>query len=74
MTQQSRTTDQQQPAPSNPPGAKEVAVQPSGPRGDNPRTAGPGQTAVRSGTPENKAGALNPSAPGETGTTPEGTR
>lgn len=44
--------------------------EPSGYRGDNPSTAGPGSTAVRSDTPENKTGSLNPSAPGNTGTTP----
>jgi len=44
-------------------------AQPSGPRGDNPATAGPGETKVNSGTAENAAGQLNPSAPGETGTT-----
>ena len=45
-------------------------AQPSGPRGDNPATAGHGETNVNSGTPENAKGKLNPSAPGETGTTP----
>ncbi len=50
-----------------------AAVEPSGPRGDNPATAGPGPTAVRSGTPENAAGHLDPSAPGNTGTTPNST-
>lgn len=44
--------------------------EPSGYRGDNPSTAGPGSTAVQSHTPENKQGSLNPSAPGDTGTTP----
>ena len=28
----------------HPPSEEEAAVQPSGPRGDNPATAGPGQT------------------------------
>jgi len=45
-------------------------AEPSGPRGDNPATAGPGSTGVRSSTPENSAGKINPSAPGDTGTTP----
>jgi len=45
-------------------------AQPSGPRGDNPGTAGTGETKVNSGTAENAEGRLNPSAPGETGTTP----
>lgn len=47
----------------------DAKAQPSGPRGDNPATAGPGETHVNSGTPENAAGRVNPSAPGETGTT-----
>lgn len=45
-------------------------AEPSGPRGDNPATAGPGNTGIRSATPENSAGKINPSAPGDTGTTP----
>ena len=49
---------------------EDAKAEPSGPRGDNPGTAGPGQTAVRSATPENSAGAIDPSAPGNTGTTP----
>jgi hypothetical protein len=36
-------------------------VEPSGPRGDNPATAGPGPTSVRSNTPENAGGHINPS-------------
>jgi len=58
------------PAPKNSPSPKEAAVQPSGPRGDNPSTAGPGQTAVRSNTPENNPGHLNPSAPEDVNITP----
>ena len=38
-------------------------VQPSGYQGDNPATAGPGDTDVSSGTPENRDGQINPSAP-----------
>ena len=45
-------------------------AEPSGPRGDNPATSGTGNTNVRSKTPENSAGKINPSAPGDTGTTP----
>ena len=45
-------------------------AEPSGYRGDNPSTAGPGSTAIKSATPENSSGAINPSAPGDTGTTP----
>jgi hypothetical protein len=44
--------------------------QPSGPKGDNLSTAGPGQTVVRSNTPENRLGHLNPSAPEDANTTP----
>ena len=43
---------------------------PSGSTGDNPATAGRGETKVDSSTPDNAEGRLNPSAPGETGTTP----
>ncbi|MEG9433705.1 hypothetical protein [Terriglobus sp. ADX1] len=45
-------------------------VEPSGPRGDNPATSGSDDTRVRSSTPENSKGKINPSAPGDTGTTP----
>ena len=44
-------------------------AQPSGPRGDNPATAGGGETQVNSSTPENAENQINPSAPGDTGTT-----
>ena len=47
----------------------DAKAQPSGPRGDNPATAGTGETRVKSDTPEGAAGGVNPSAPGETGTT-----
>ncbi|MEO8736173.1 MAG: hypothetical protein ABI380_06500 [Edaphobacter sp.] len=56
--------------PEHPPALKQAAVQPSGTRGDNPSTAGPGQTGVRSGTPENASGHLNPSAPEDVNITP----
>jgi hypothetical protein len=46
------------------------ATQPSGPKGDNPSTAGPGPTGVTSKTPENRPGRLNPSAPEDSNTTP----
>jgi hypothetical protein len=49
------------PIDSKSPDTKRHGVEPSGPRGDNPATAGPGPTAVRSGTPENAAGHINPS-------------
>lgn len=48
----------------------DAKAQPSGPRGDNPATAGPGETKVSSGTAENADQQINPSAPGQTGTTP----
>ncbi len=56
-----------QPIAPTPAQAKE---EPSGYTGGNPSTAGPGQTAVRSDTPENRLGHLNPSAPEDSNTTP----
>jgi hypothetical protein len=50
--------------------SSEHAVEPSGPSGDNPATAGPGPTKVQSGTPENRLGRINPSAPEDVNTTP----
>jgi hypothetical protein len=47
-----------------------VAATPSGPKGDNPATAGPGKTDVDSKTPENASGHINPSAPEDANTTP----
>ena len=69
MSEQSEATQ----AETHLPTSKEAAVQPSGPKGDNPGTAGPGQTGVRSKTPENALGHLNPSAPGDVNTTPRST-
>jgi hypothetical protein len=46
------------------------AVEPSGPKGDNPATAGPGPTKIQSGAPENRLGRINPSAPEDANTTP----
>jgi hypothetical protein len=64
-----------QPAGTPPePETQKHKVQPSGPRGDNPATAGPGPTAVRSSTPENAKGHINPSpedANATPGTAPE---
>lgn len=48
---------------------KRHGVEPSGPRSDNPATAGPGPTSVRSGTPENAEGHINPS-PEDSNATP----
>jgi hypothetical protein len=53
-----------------PPEFSPNAVEPSGPKGDNPGTAGPGPTKVQSNTPENRLGHINPSAPEDTNTTP----
>ncbi|MCU1321975.1 MAG: hypothetical protein JWM43_1624 [Acidobacteriaceae bacterium] len=53
--------------------SKSPAVEPSGPGGDNPATAGPGHTGVKSPTPENAKGHLNPSAPEDSNTTPGST-
>ncbi len=50
------------------PEANRKAIEPSGPQGDNPATAGPGETKVVSETPENREGEINPSAPND-GTT-----
>ena len=52
------------------PSPKEAKAEPSGYTGGNPSTAGPGQTAVRSDTPENRLGHLNPSAPEDSNATP----
>jgi hypothetical protein len=52
------------------PPTNSVAAEPSGPRGDNPGTAGPGKTQVKSTTPENAHGHINPSAPEDANTTP----
>jgi hypothetical protein len=56
----------------------DARAQPSGPKGDNPATAGSGETRVKSetakggssGPAEQAEGQLNPSSPGDTGTTP----
>ena len=55
----------QHPAPGS-----EHAVEPSGPKGDNPATAGPGPIKVQYGTPENRLGRINTSAPEDANTTP----
>lgn len=60
-----------EPVPDSKPAQEQAAkAEPSGYRGDNPSTAGPGPTGIRSATPENSGGSINPSAPGDTGTTP----
>lgn len=60
----------QAPADQPPPATSSHAVEPSGPKGDNPGTAGPGPTKVQSNTPENRQGHINPSAPEDSNTTP----
>ena len=52
------------------PSKQQAGVEPSGTQGGNPSTAGPGQTAVHSTTPENALGRLNPSAPEDANVTP----
>lgn len=61
---------EQSPAPTQSQSPQGAKAEPSGYRGDNPSTAGPGQTGVRSETPENKEGHINPSAPEDSNTTP----
>jgi hypothetical protein len=63
--QQSQKSSYEQP-PTNP----RRATEPSGPKGDNPSTAGPGPTKVQSNTPEYRLGRINPSAPEDANTTP----
>jgi hypothetical protein len=46
----------------------DAKAQPSGPRGDNPSTAGQGERRLEGQTA--REAEINPSAPGETGTTP----
>jgi hypothetical protein len=52
------------------PGQHQVGATPSGPKGDNPATAGQGKTDVNSNTPENGAGHINPSSPEDSNVTP----
>jgi hypothetical protein len=71
-----KTRDQQgyQPINQHPAAGSQHAVEPSGPKGDNPATAGPGPTKIQSSTPENRLGRINPSAPEDANTTPDTTR
>jgi hypothetical protein len=68
--QQGRDQRADQTIDQHPTTAFQHAVEPSGPKGDNPATAGPGPTKVQSGTPENRLGHINPSAPENANTTP----
>ncbi len=70
--QEARSADQ--PTGQQPAQDAEPAIEPSGSKGDNPATAGPGPTKVRSNTPENRLGHINPSAPEDANTTPGTTR
>jgi hypothetical protein len=45
------------------PGQNRVQPSGTGPTGEHPATAGPGETRLRSETPENRTGQINPSAP-----------
>jgi hypothetical protein len=66
----SKDQQAQQPSYEQPPTNSKHATEPSGPKGDDPSTAGPGPTKVQSNTPENSRGRLNPSAPEDANTTP----
>jgi hypothetical protein len=57
------------PVNSESPETRKHGVEPSGPRGDNPATAGPGPTGIRSKTPENATRHINPS-PEDSNATP----
>ncbi len=52
------------------PTLKQTGATPSGPKGDNPGTAGPGKHDVQSNTPENARGRINPSSPEDANVTP----
>ncbi len=52
------------------PAPHQVGATPSGSKGNNPATAGEGKVDVRSNTPENALGHLNPSAPEDANITP----
>jgi hypothetical protein len=71
---QERDQQTNQPIYLQPATGSQHAVEPSGPKGDNPATAGLGPTDVQSGTPENRLGHINPSAPEDANTTPGTTR
>jgi hypothetical protein len=55
----------------NRPDLQKNAAQPSGYDGNNPATAGPGNTTIHSPTPENKKSQINPSAPNDVNRTPD---
>lgn len=63
------TKDEQQ-HPAGQPTPQQVGATRSGAKGEDPGTAGPRKTDVRSQTPENARGHLNPSAPEDANVTP----
>lgn len=73
---QTNEANQHQPAQTNnaptsmPDTKPESKAEPSGYRGNNPSTAGSGQTQVNADVPDKAVQQLNPSAPANTGTTP----
>jgi hypothetical protein len=67
------TAEKTNEVPAGQPAKHNVGETPSGPKGDNPATAGPGKSDVNSNTPENAAGHINPSAPEDSNTTPGST-
>ncbi|WP_263373173.1 hypothetical protein [Granulicella aggregans] len=64
------TAEKTNEVPAQQPGQQKVGATPSGPKGDNPATAGPGKTDVNSNTTENGTGHINPSAPEDSNITP----
>ena len=66
------TNDEKQHPPGEPT-KQQTGATPSGVKGGNPSTAGPGKVDVKSHTPENAAGHLNPSAPEDANVTPGST-
>jgi hypothetical protein len=64
------TAEKTNESPAGQPAQQHVGATPSGPKGDNPATAGPGKTDVNSNTPENGTGHINPSAPEDANVTP----
>lgn len=63
------TSDEKQ-HPAGQPTSQQAGATPSGVSAGNPSTAGPGKTDVKSQTPENANGHLNPSAPEDANVTP----
>ncbi len=59
--------------PAEEPSKEQTGATPSGAKGGNPGTAGPGKADVKSHTPENATGHLNPSAPEDANVTPGST-